>query len=240
MVFLFQLKSLDFKAYAFLSLKSAYSAAYTTLVSLLLFLYVCLSNKNRMLNFNHLTRFTLIRLAVFGTLFSPVINSIPSYSQINVITERLRKDLINLSINYNAVSIYLQTLVKDGSWEDIDYTNTSVTNWLALSHSLRLKEICIAYNQPSYIHYHDTLVKRKIEKIIDFYIASKPISDNWWLNAIGAPINLGSALVLMKTGDSFGIDQKALEKYSDKLLNYYAESVKKWRCTQQGQTRYGF
>jgi chondroitin AC lyase len=190
-----------------------------------------------MLNFFHLTRLTLLRLVVTEALFSPVINSVTSYSQINIITERLRKELINTPINYNAVSVYLQTSENDGSWKDIDYTNTSVTNWPALSHTSRLKEICIAYNQPSCILYRDTLVKRKITKIIDFYIASKPVSDNWWLNAIGAPVNLGSALVLMKTGDGFGFAKKELVKYSDKLLNYYTESVKKWPMYTTGANK---
>jgi chondroitin AC lyase len=193
-----------------------------------------------MQNFNHLTRFILIRLVVFGTLILPLISSLSCYSQINTITERLRKELISQSIDNNEVSAYLQTLKKDGSWKDIDYRNSSVTNWPALSHSIRLKEICIAYSQPTGIHYHDALVKAEIESIIDFYIASKPMSDNWWLNAIGAPVNFGSALVLMKTGDRFGFDQKTLVKYANQLLDFYSESARKWPMYLSGANKIWF
>jgi len=193
-----------------------------------------------MLNINHLTRFILMRITVPGYIIFTLIKPLSCYSQINIVTERLRNELINQSVNKNDVSAYIQNLQKNGSWEDIDYSNASVAYWPALSHSSRLKEICISYNQPSSIYYHDTLVRTKIKSIIDFYISSKPVSDNWWLNAIGAPINIGSALILMKTGDGFGFEQKRLVKYSDALLNYFAESIIKWPMYTTGANKVWF
>ena len=77
----------------------------------------------------------------------------------------------------------------------------------------------------------------KIRLALDFYIKAKPKSDNWWYNAIGAPTNLGPALILLKTGDNFGFDQKSLNYYSDSLLNYYSESAKKWPGATTGANK---
>ncbi len=56
-------------------------------------------------------------------------------------------------------------------------------------------------------------VKASIRNIIRYYLFVRPVSDNWWYNAIGAPTNFGPALVLMKTGDAFGFDQATLDSH---------------------------
>jgi chondroitin AC lyase len=160
-----------------------------------------------------------------------------SFTQVNVITDRIRNDLISQNVSDTEISNLLASLKQDGSWDDIDYANAHRTNWDPSNHSRRLFQICRAYNKPSSIHFHKSEVKSKILSIIDFYITRKPVSDNWWYNAIGAPTNLGPALVLMKTGDEFAIDQAQLEAYADALLNYYTESAKKWPGATTGANK---
>lgn len=158
-------------------------------------------------------------------------------SQINTITKRLREDMISQPFNDTEITGYLNSLNADGSWSDIDYANTSNTNWDPVKHSTRLVRICCAYNNPGSIHYHNTGVKANVVKILDYYISVKPKSANWWYNAIGAPTNLGPALVLMKTGDSFGFDQTTLDLYADQLINYYSESAQKWPYATTGANK---
>lgn len=177
-------------------------------------------------------------IKILGIFFILILNSYDANSQISIVTERIRKNLFSQivndieianyqSVNDSEITNYLSTLNANGSWSDIDYKNTSRTNWPAARHSARLKSICSAYNKPTSIHYHVADVKNKIQCIINFYISTKPKSANWWYNSIGAPISLGPALILMKTGDSFGFDQDKLDSYSDQLLNYFSESASK-------------
>lgn len=160
-----------------------------------------------------------------------------SFSQISVITDRLRTDLIMQTINDNEVSDLLKTLKPEGSWDDIDYGNRSRTNWEPVTHSRRLVQLCRAYNKPESKHFHNPQVKASILNIIKYYLTARPVSDNWWYNAIGAPTNFGPALVLMKTGDAFGFDQPTLDSMADDLLKYYDESAKIWPSATTGANK---
>lgn len=179
----------------------------------------------------------LVKVLISITFLLTCLTRFQGYSQVSIITERLRNDLINQTVNDSEISGYLNKMKSDGSWDDIDYKDQSNTNWQAATHSGRLKLICIAYNKPASIHFHVKDVKVRIRSIIDFYIAVKPKSANWWFNAIGAPINLGPALVLMKTGDSFGFEQSTLESYADELISYYTESALKWPFSTTGANK---
>lgn len=160
-----------------------------------------------------------------------------SSAQVNVITERIKNSLLSQEQDDAEIKRFLTDLREDGSWAEIDYSNTSITNWIPAAHSRRLLLICRAYNKPGSEFYHHVEVKEKIQKIIEFYINTKPESKNWWYNAIGAPINLGPALVLMKPDKGFGIEQKRLEGYADQLINFYSESAKKWPFATTGANK---
>lgn len=159
------------------------------------------------------------------------------FPQSGIISERLRNSQIERNIDESEVTLLINDLRADGSWGDIDYRNTSNTNWDPAAHSGRLLLICRAYNKPGTVYYHSEDIKNKIQKIIEFYIAAKPKSDNWWYNAIGAPINFGPALVLMKPSGGFGIEQSLLEKYANQLINFYDESAKKWSFSTTGANK---
>jgi chondroitin AC lyase len=160
-----------------------------------------------------------------------------SFSQVNVITQRLRDELIKDALDDNEIANYLKTLNPAGSWSDIDYADSSQRDWPAVDHSRRLKSICTAYNKSSSVYYHSKELRIRIIGAIEFYVQTKPVCPNWWFNAIGAPNNLGPALILMKTGDSYGIEQTKLDFYSDALLNYYSESAIKWPFATTGANK---
>lgn len=157
--------------------------------------------------------------------------------QSNVIADRLRSVLISQSLNDDEISQYLESLKPDGSWTDINYLDRSNTNWEPQLHSSRLLRICRAYNKPESRFFHRKAVLDAITSIIGYYIAAKPQSANWWYNAIGAPVNFGPSLVLMKSANGFGIDENLLRKYSGELLLYYNESVEIWPHSATGANK---
>lgn len=160
-----------------------------------------------------------------------------SSAQVQVISERLKNESISQSLNDSLVTELLNRLTPEGSWSDVDYSSKSITNWPALSHSSRMKSVCAAYRNPSGIHYHKTEVKDKIVRMFEYYISVNPVSDNWWYNAIGAPINLGPALLLMKMDRNHGIDCETLAGYTNQLIRYYSESAEKWPFSTTGANK---
>jgi hypothetical protein len=158
-------------------------------------------------------------------------------SQIDTITGRLRNVLIAQAVNDREVSDLLKAAGKVGGWNDINYRDSSRTNWSPAEHPERLLRICQAYNKPGSIHFHSASLKESIRVMIHYYIEIAPVSDNWWYNAIGAPNNFGPVLVLMKTGDQYGFDQASLDSMAGKLLKYYDESAKIWPRSTTGANK---
>jgi chondroitin AC lyase len=185
----------------------------------------------------HFFKMRIKNLSLPLTLIFSFLFCLSALPQSAKVTENLRNELISENVNDSAITSIVSKLSADGSWSDIDYSNTSITNWIPATHSGRLVKIGIAYNKPGSLLYHKPDVMKKIKLALDFYIKVKPVSKNWWYNAIGAPTNFGPALILLKTGDSFGLDQKSLDYYSDSLLNYYTESAKKWPGATTGANK---
>jgi hypothetical protein len=160
-----------------------------------------------------------------------------AYSQPGIITKRLQESLISQNISDSETDSFIKNLKPDGSWIDINYKDRSNTNWDPISHCRRLLRICQMYNKPGSPYFHDPGTKDKIQSIIDFYISASPKSDNWWYNAIGAPAEIGPALVLMKSDDGYGIEKSRLGKYASVLLNYFSESAIKWSHATTGANK---
>ena len=179
---------------------------------------------------------SILRRLSFVTLVLVFTSSVV-LSQINIITQRLRDELIREPADDKDITNYLTTLNSGGSWSDINYADSSQRDWPAVDHSRRLKSICTGYNKPTSLYYHSNELKSKITTAIEFYIKTKPQCPNWWFNAIGAPNNLAPALILMKTGDKFGYNQAKLDFYCDELLNYYSESAVKWPFATTGANK---
>jgi len=184
----------------------------------------------------HIINNRVVGLFIIVLLFL-LLNNTECHGDVQSITKKIRNNFISENIDDNEINKLLKELNCNGSWNDIDYSDMSVFNWKPVTHTSRLKTICIAYNKLPSSHYSKQEVKESIYKIINFYIEAKPKSDNWYYNAIAAPQNLGSALVLMKTGNELGFNQKELDYYSDRLLNYYSNSSKKWPAATTGANK---
>jgi chondroitin AC lyase len=160
------------------------------------------------------------------------------YSQntdIELINQRWRADLIKTNLTDSGITTQLNNLGTDGSWSDIDYADVARSNWKPIAHVDRLRSICMAYNKTTSIHYHSVAVKNKIKLAIDFWIQRKPTSVNWYSNQIAVPIRYADILLLMKTGDTFGLSQNELETYANTLLTYYNQITDPLLLTGQNQ-----
>lgn len=126
------------------------------------------------------------------------------YAQNNVydtILERISSDLqmgISDEVLANRIDNNLSKLAADGSWIDIDYTDSK------FDPLVRIKEMAIAYVRPSNRFYNSEKVQLLLVKSLQNWADKNPKNKNWWYNDIFYPQNIGQILVLLQQ------NQKAL------------------------------
>jgi chondroitin AC lyase len=92
-------------------------------------------------------------------------------------------------------SSHLATQRSDGSWADVDYSDTSKANWDLYKHVDRVLAMAVAYREGGST---STSLKTGIEKGLAYWNSVNPGTPNAYDRAIGAPIKLGEILVLTK------------------------------------------
>ena len=93
-------------------------------------------------------------------------------------------------------------LLSDGRWADVNYDDTPDGSWSPWDHFRRLTMMAKAYRTPGQALYNDPLLRAEIESALalvpSFYGVSTLPLGNWWFWTIGAPLDLGPTLVLMR------------------------------------------
>ena len=93
-------------------------------------------------------------------------------------------------------------LLSDGTWSDINYTETPDGSWGPWEHMKRLTIMVKAYKTPGQEYYGNRTLFLQIDsamsRIADFYGTNRLPLGNWWFWTIGIPLDLGPQLVLMR------------------------------------------
>ncbi len=93
-------------------------------------------------------------------------------------------------------------LLSDGSWSDINYSETPSGNWSPWDHVRRLTVMAKAYRTPGQSFYRDPQLLVDIESSLryvnNFYGPTNLPNGNWWFWTLGIPLDLGPTLVLMR------------------------------------------
>src|SRR5688572_26926769 len=91
--------------------------------------------------------------------------------------------------------------LSDGSWTDINYSDTPDGGWSPWDHVRRTFMMAKAYRTPGTDLYGDAQLLVHIEaalrKTHEFYGSALPLG-NWWFWVVGVPLDLGPTLVLMR------------------------------------------
>ncbi|GAB2565224.1 polysaccharide lyase 8 family protein [Spirosoma areae] len=91
----------------------------------------------------------------------------------------------------------LLTLRPDGSWPDIAYAEQSPSRWAAATHWDRIEQLTQAYRTVGHPFYNRPDVSTKALAAIGWWNQQKPVCRNYWWNAIGIPLKMGEALLLL-------------------------------------------
>ena len=108
----------------------------------------------------------------------------------------------------------LSDLSEEGSWSDLDFTNSKAASWLRRIHAARVLELTKVYSNPEHDFYKSAEVAEAIHKAIGYWFRMKPIAANWWYNEIGIPKVLGAAFVLFE--DQLSTEEK---KHAIEVMN---------------------
>src|SRR6478672_3576657 len=107
-------------------------------------------------------------------------------------------DLENATRAYTAPGF----LLSDGSWSDINYSETPSGSWSPWDHVRRLTVMAKAYRTPGQPFYRDPQLLAQIETALQyvdtFYGPTDLPNGNWWFWTLGVPLDLGPTLVMMR------------------------------------------
>lgn len=122
--------------------------------------------------------------------------STQNQSDYEMFMEKIRNSTAhNLSIDKE-----LTLFQENGSFSDIDYDDTQMTNWTPIKHVERLSDFVYAYTNPQNSYYQNEELYQKIVKGLEYWYNVDSESDNWWHNQISEPQKLGVLLIQMRIG----------------------------------------
>jgi autotransporter-associated beta strand protein len=137
----------------------------------------------------------VLSVAVFCALLVPP--RAVAQTDLQTITTRYTAQLISEDPSDSTVEGYMSTLESNGSWPDINYSNTAQTNWTPATHLTRMDSMAESYNNPSSSLYHSASLATDLSDAFNYWISANPMSTNWYDNDIRAPQDLGDDMVLM-------------------------------------------
>ncbi|GHT48339.1 hypothetical protein FACS189440_11680 [Bacteroidia bacterium] len=118
--------------------------------------------------------------------------------------ELLRKnfiaELIAPPVNETSVRELIASLQPDGSWQDIDYVDTSRLAFQHSKHLDNLIQMCRAYKKKESKWKGNKELKKAISLSLDFWLKHDFIAENWHSNEIRTPQLLTGVLLIMDTG----------------------------------------
>ena len=136
---------------------------------------------------------------------------------IDVLQSRLREEYVNTT-SYSSAGSYLSSQQSDGSWDDIDYGDTSQTSWKPGKHLSRLTYLSAVYAHPDSSYTNSAAVKDAVSKGLDYWFSRNPRSNNWWYNEISGPGKMAKVLIIMEPHLTPTQIQKGID-YSDEGID---------------------
>lgn len=90
------------------------------------------------------------------------------------------------------------SMEKDGSWQDIDYTDQNHAFWHCSTHLVRLRYMAAQWSSPGDFRFHSPALGKALLQGLTFWTKEKRYAENWWWNEIFVPIKLGEICILAK------------------------------------------
>jgi chondroitin AC lyase len=112
-------------------------------------------------------------------------------NDISVLAERIA-EFVAQNEDGSRIAAFDEDTGENGSWPDINYNDNNAANWQPSIHWDRILQLAIKFSKT-----RDPLLRKYIIKAINFWDTRKPVSGNYWWNAIGVPLKIGKTIVLI-------------------------------------------
>lgn len=113
------------------------------------------------------------------------------------VDQRLTTELLSGTPSASTVEGYMSSLQSNGSWSDINYSNTAQTDWTPLQHLDRMLSMAEAYSDSASSLYQNATLETDISNAFNYWITADPMSTNWYDNDIAAPDAMGNIMLLV-------------------------------------------
>lgn len=127
--------------------------------------------------------FRLPALAFLGLVICFGFGSKPAASDMEVIQERIIRDLLEYPVSDKGVADIVEGLSADGSWPDINYVDTSRTGFDHARHLGRMFSLAKAFNQKSSRYYES---KDALEAINDSSLGNRRSTNSSIIFSMGS------------------------------------------------------
>lgn len=97
----------------------------------------------------------------------------------------------------DTVRRYVGEIGSDGTWGDVDYTDTDRAGWKTTAHLSRLREMSLACVYDGSELKNDPQLLKAIYGGLDHWIARRYQNTNWWFNEIGVPRTMRDIAILL-------------------------------------------
>jgi autotransporter-associated beta strand protein len=126
--------------------------------------------------------------------------SLPAFaSDLTTVQQRISSSLISSDPSDSTVGGYISSEQSNGSWSDINYGDTSQTNWTPATALTRMLDMAESYSNSTSTYYQSASVKTDILNAFDYWCSVDPQSTNWYDNDIRTPQGISNTEVLMST-----------------------------------------
>ena len=118
-------------------------------------------------------------------------------SDMELLREKVGAQFISQNANESRVSELIQTINDDGSWPGINYVDTSNIAFQHTTHLNNMVQMALAYRKDGSGLKGDKLLKKAIDKSLDFWLKNDFLCENWWNNQVGTPTVMITLLYIL-------------------------------------------
>ena len=120
-----------------------------------------------------------------------------SDKDIELIRKRIIAEMLSPNVETAHVKELLNSIQKDGTWQNINYIDTTKTAFEHGEHLDNMVQLSRAFAKKGTEFTGNKRVKQALYSALDYWLAHDFICENWWWNEIGTPDALIHVLMMM-------------------------------------------
>ncbi|MFM8495350.1 MAG: polysaccharide lyase family 8 super-sandwich domain-containing protein, partial [Planctomycetia bacterium] len=138
------------------------------------------------------------RVLVTAAFVVAIVGTASHGDDLDTVATRIKVDAYSSALSATTTNTYLNSLGADGRWADVNYADTSRTNWAPNTHLTRMLAMAQAHANPAHALYQSPTLLAGVRKAYDAFVTLDPRSTNWWYNEIWTPQVIGKTVLLVQ------------------------------------------